>query len=44
MDGQIEVVIQVVARRVVALALAVLGLTIDLGAMLVDIHIAAEYL
>ena len=44
MDGQIKVVIQVVARRGVALALAVLGLAIDLGAMLVDIHIAAEYL
>lgn len=43
-DGQIKVVIQVVARRVVALALAVLGLAIDFGAMLVDIHIAAEYL
>lgn len=43
-NGQIKVVIQVVARRVVALALAVLGLAIDLGAMLVDIHIAAEYL
>lgn len=43
-DGQIKVVIQVVARRVVALALAVLGLAIDLGALLVDIHIAAEYL
>ena len=44
MDGQIKVVIQVVARRVIALALAVFGLAIDLGAMLVDIHIAAEYL
>lgn len=44
MDGQIKVVIQVVTRRVVALALAVLGLTVDLGAVLVDIHIAAEYL
>jgi hypothetical protein len=44
MDGQIKVVIQVVARRVVALALAVLGLAIDLGAVLVNIHIAAEYL
>lgn len=44
MDGQIKVVIQVVARRVIALALAVLGLAIDFGTVLVDIHITAEYL
>ena len=43
-DGQVKVVIQVVARRIIALALAVLGLAIDLGAMLVDVHVAAEYL
>lgn len=43
-NGQVKVVIQVVARRVVALALAIFGLAIDLGAMLVDIHIAAEHL
>ena len=43
-DSQVKVVIQVVTRWVVALALAVLGLAIDLGAMLVDIHITAEYL
>ena len=43
-DGQVKVVIQVVARRIVALALAVLGLAIDLGPMLVDIHVTAEYL
>ena len=44
MNGQIEVVIQVVARRVITLALAVLGLAIDLGAVLINIHIAAEHL
>ncbi len=43
-DGQVKVVIQVVARRIVALALAVFCLAIDFGAVLVDIHIAAEYL
>ena len=43
-DGQVKVVIQVVARRVITLTLAVLGLAIDLGAVLIDVHVAAEYL